>query len=172
MRRDKDEKEEDRGGRSGRGIVGGKGGGEESEPRGERTRWLNREEIECSSNIEEDSGFARIVSVRPLLDSSGVHRLPRSVPAGVLYSPRMLFTPETRAPESVDARDVVARANTVSESERRSSTGRRKIRPRTHKRNLSPYTNPDDSVELAHGHLLGPVHRRGDLLLMLLREKG
>lgn len=46
----------------------------------ERSRWLNREEIECSSNIEEDSGFARIVSVRPLLDSSDVHRLPRSVP--------------------------------------------------------------------------------------------
>lgn len=46
----------------------------------ERSRRLNREEIECSSNIEEDSGFARIegrnVSIRPLLDSSGVHRLP------------------------------------------------------------------------------------------------
>lgn len=31
--------------------------------RRKRNRWLNREEIECSSNIEEDSGFARIVSV-------------------------------------------------------------------------------------------------------------
>jgi len=36
---------------------------EENETRGWRSRWLNREEIECSSNIEEDSGFARIVSV-------------------------------------------------------------------------------------------------------------
>lgn len=53
---------------------GGRGQGSE------RSRRLNREEIECSSNIEEDSGFARIegrnVSIRPLLDSSGVHRLP------------------------------------------------------------------------------------------------
>lgn len=41
--------------------------------RGEGSRRLNREEIECSSNIEEDSGFARIVSIRPLSDSSSVH---------------------------------------------------------------------------------------------------
>lgn len=50
-----------------------------------RSRRLNREEIECSSNIEEDSpGSYPSVrpSVRPLSDSSSVHRLPPTT-AGV-----------------------------------------------------------------------------------------
>jgi len=32
-------------------------------------------------------------------------------------------------------------------------------------------THPDDGIQLGHGHLLGPVDRRGDLLLVLLREE-
>lgn len=55
------------GGETGRERRGQKVGREEG------SRRLNREEIECSSNIEEDSGFARIVSIRPLSDSSSVH---------------------------------------------------------------------------------------------------
>lgn len=52
----------DRGG--GRATTGSERSSEGRERNGDwRSRWLNREEIECSSNIEEDSGFARIVSV-------------------------------------------------------------------------------------------------------------
>lgn len=63
-----------------RNLDGGGVGGRWS--RAERSRRLNREEIECSSNIEEDSGFERTEggtypSIRPLSDSSGVHRLPQ-----------------------------------------------------------------------------------------------
>lgn len=77
--------------------TGGEAGSARSEGRrrigGKRSRWLNREEIECSSNIEEDSGFARIVSVPSAFGFLGrASASSAAYSSGVLHSLRVLFT--------------------------------------------------------------------------------
>lgn len=87
-------------------------------------------------------------------------------PAGVLHSPRMLFT--LKFTHASSGTEYAAIGDPTIISRRRRHIERSAFRT---KRYHCTYTYPDDSVQLGHGHLFGSVDRRGDLLLMLLREK-
>lgn len=90
-----------------------------------RSRRLNREEIECSSNIEEDSpGSYPSVrpSVRPLSDSSSVHRLPPTT-AGV--RPGILI----RRERGTELRSLLPPSSLPCHSSRADGTSSRKFYP-------------------------------------------
>lgn len=90
-----------------------------------RSRRLNREEIECSSNIEEDSpgSYPSIrPSVRPLSDSSSVHRLP---PTTCGVRPGILI----RRERGTELRPLLPPSSPPCHSSRADGTSSRKFYP-------------------------------------------